>query len=217
MAKRRYSEDFYNEIDALIKIQHEKSTQRFQVVEFTYANSKEEETSQDKPVKKAGKWGYTPPPSFWTVVKQNKLLAMIMIFIGITLTTLIVSSVLAGGAVNRNDQNNSLALNGNDNIMPEIGRKKTINYKIHRENLDTAVQPVPKSWPQPSIGNLEPFRTNQEKLQAIPVEPFQPDVEYSGEPLKEENEKQWEHFSGSPPFESSPFPVPADNAIDIQY
>ena len=217
MAKRRYSEDFYNEIDALIKIQHEKSTQRFQVLEFTYTNSNEEEKSQDKPAKKSQKRGYTPPPSFWTVVKQNKLLAMIMIFIGITLTTLIVSSVLAGGTINRNGQNNSLALNGDDNIMPEIGRKKTINYQIHRENLDTVVQPVPKSWPQPSRGRLEPFRTNQEKLQAIPNESFQPAKEYSGEPLKEDNEKQWESFSDNLILESSPLPVPADNAADIQY
>lgn len=173
MGKRRYSEDFYSEIDSLIKIHQEKSVKRFEMIEV--AQSSETES------KNQSKYGYTPPPTFWEVASSNKLLKYALVFIGILFVTLMVSVGLSA----RMRQNNELVAKNTEVIQHAENKgistgENKIDLSSSHETLKVSVKPVPENWGKPQAGILKTYKDDNTKLKEMDNKSFSP--QFPGEP-----------------------------------
>lgn len=174
MSKRRYSENFYSEIDSLIKIHQEKSAKRFEMIEVAHSADAEE--------KNQSKYGYTPPPTFWEVASSNKLLKYALIFVGILFATLTISITLSG----RMSQSSELAARDNGIVQHAESKEKTAKENVvdltsAHETLSVSVKPVPDNWGEPQAGMLKPYKDDAVKLQEMNEKSFMPDI--SKEPV----------------------------------
>lgn len=192
MTKRRYSEDFYSEIDTLIKIHQEKSVKRFEMIEV--AQSKETSDGSNKT-----KYGYTPPPTFWEVASSNKLLKYALIFIGILFATFLLSVTLSG----RIEQNRKLAAGDRSIVHSAESKEKPkkesgADLSSSHETLNVSVKPVPASWGDPQTGMLKPHKDDVEKLKDIKEKTFHIDIpEESASPIPDIIDKNNETSTGT--------------------
>jgi len=160
--KRRYSEDFYTEIDALIKIQQEKSEKRFEFLEFA-RQSDENGKNENK-----DKWGYITPPSFLTVVKRNRLFGYMMIFMVILISVVVASSIYAKNIENGRrltelgKKSSRKQANGNPS-----NKDVKLNPATIRANFEVAVKPVPGNWPKPQEGTVNPYINGKDKARKV--------------------------------------------------
>ena len=167
MSKRRYSENFYSEIDSLIKIHQEKSAKRFEMIEV--AQTAEAEG------KNQSKFGYTPPPTFWEVASSNKLLKYALVFVGILFITILISVTISSGM----NQNRELAardtgiVQHNEN-KEKIEKENAVNLTSAHETLSVSVKPVPDNWGAPQTGMLKPYKDDAEKLKEMDEKTFNP-------------------------------------------
>lgn len=173
MAKKRYSEEFYNEIDALIKVQQELTTKRFVALEFT--------RMEEKSGKKAGP-GYEPPPSFWAVVKKNRLMLYLVIFVAATVLTLVFSTVAAHRADLRGAADGKETQVASNEKKVSMGARKTMNLSAMRDKLEVKIQPVSKKWPGPKSEKLKTYKSDKEVLEQMPDKDYEPVVKFRGKP-----------------------------------
>ncbi len=167
MAKRRYSEDFYSEIDSLIKIHQEKSVKRFEMIEVAQSAETEE--------KHKTKYGYTPPTTFLEVATKNQLLKYTLIFVGILFATFLVTVAISG----RMKQSRELAARDTGIVrQTESKEKRTkedfIDINSAHETLNVSVNPVPGNWNKPQAGILKPYKDDSEKLKEMDGPAFKP-------------------------------------------
>ncbi|MCD4784397.1 MAG: hypothetical protein K8T10_11305 [Candidatus Eremiobacteraeota bacterium] len=175
MPRRRYSEEFYEEIDTLIRSQSELSNKRYEILKSARITEDEKE---DK-----SKLGYVHAPSFWTIVKKSRLLAYVVIFICVIAITASVASIINSNI----EVERYLKVEGNQqniNRKKKNSHKKTSNYKAYRGKLDVAKKPVPKSWPKkPTKSKLRPFQGMKLELKNIPQTPYGPRKKFIGDPV----------------------------------
>jgi hypothetical protein len=172
MSKRRYSDDFYTELDALIRLQSEKSSKKIEVMEIVQSGDKSDNVTVPvitEPV-------YKDSRSLWKMVKTNRLLLYIVIFVAF------FSLSAIGGiyAVNRQQQANKLIQQKKMN--PELSGKtvaiknKTINYSENITIKQVTVKPVPESWTPPVGGSSKTVLDPKERLKSVPAESYKPDA-----------------------------------------
>ena len=182
MKKRRYSEEFYAEIDTLIKVHTEKSSKKFEVLEITPVDEKNPPKS---------KYGYVPPPSFLTVAKKNYLLRYIVIFFAILIVTLLGSTAISGNLEqNKKIEEQKALVARKDKGDDQSARKKSVKFSSYHQRLDVAVKPAPTTWNNVEQGKLKPYVDQKEQVKSVPDEPFVPERTGVEKPdIVEQNEK----------------------------
>lgn len=177
MPRRRYSEEFYAEIDTLIRTQAEQSNKRYEILKSARIIEDEKE---DK-----SKLGYVHAPSFWTIVKKSRLLAYVVIFICIIAITASVASILNSKIeTERHLKAQGNQQNINRKKKNKNSHKKTLNFTAYRGKLEVTKKPVPKNWPKkPTKRKLKLHSNIEREIKNIPRAPYNPDKKFEGDPV----------------------------------
>jgi len=175
MPKRRYSEEFYSEIDKLIRSQTELSNKRYETLKSVQI------VEDEKKVK--SKTGYVPPPSFWTIVKKSRLLAYVVIFICVIIITASVASIVDHKF--EIPENLKLSKNGkNNNGKIRENHKETTKYTAYRGKLEVTKKPVPENWlKEPVKRKLNTLPDKKRSVKKIPKAPYNPGKKFEGNPI----------------------------------
>lgn len=157
MKKRRYSEEFYSEIDALIRLQEDRAKNRFQDIQIAISGGKAENhqySSESQKSPEANVYLYNPNPSSWKNTLKNPLFRYVLAFC-VVFVVVISLSVFFFAKVESSREKKQVK-------QISIKHKKFENKKTDEANVQsararikkTAANPT-KEWPEPEVELLQ--------------------------------------------------------------
>ncbi|MCE1247326.1 MAG: hypothetical protein LWY06_11835 [Firmicutes bacterium] len=203
MSKRRYSDEFYSELDALIRLQAEQSSsKKIEVLEVVQGGEQKIPAEHYEPI-------YKDSRSLLKMVKTNRLFLYLLIFAAVFTFAATSGMFAVYKQQEKSERMKQLGKIQTHKAEVDKPKYKTLNYSENREQVKVTAKNAASNWSRPKSGAINMVIDPKEKLKMVPKGKYNPGIDAEVYLPKTKNEQMPDEKELLKPAVSGETPAPS--------